>query len=957
MPYINFNLRGNNNFILISGDEVDKSGWYGFYWNGSEWIHDSSLVNGLERHAWTEAPAFDYNVTGNNKWILICHAKDSNWYGYYWNGIKWIEDNTLVEGLDNISGETSHVFLDNLQGEGKQTLITGTKEGSFRAYYWDITTEQWIEDNSRATGLENRSQGRITAAFNIFGNNQWNCITGSSGGQQLYAYYWNGSQWIRDESNEAGLWSDFNETSPTVAHNIRGDNKWILISGIAKQRDSLGFLYDSVDASNLTEPQNVNSYQPLATTVHITFSYPRTWNYRIKYSQNADMSNVQWSDWINDVDDVDYKLKNLQPNTTYYYQVYAYVPWDTSYYSTSEIKSFQTISSQNHVFVNPGESIQEAIETLPLEGGTVELAGGVHNTDYQIWIWTDNVTFIGQGIDKTIIEGNLEDNKIIVGKYENPSERQAWMYDHLIKGETFHNYSEENPEDFIHNTEIRDFSIHNFTSDSGHGIFVIQGWNVTISDVKVYLDKFASHCNGVRFSYTRDSIVKNSFFENVTKGIMFWAPEKNDAINNTIYNAFEGIEYNGSWTFGDPVIVKGNKVNGTRAAGIYLYSSSDIIAEENIVENAGSYKGVRAGIELNLGGGLEVKNNILKNNWNGISSRSKNQTGDNSRNHKIFNNIVYQNENHGILIDDTLNNEASQRAYVYSNTIAGNGSDGVHNIENHILYLKNNIITNNTGYGINGGENTSSVYNNYFGNVSADYNNISAGTGDISVNPLFVDPANGDFHLKPNSPCIDAGDPSETDPDGTRINMGAYGGTAEAAKAENPTGIISGKITDIKTNQPIEEATVTVEGTGKYGKTASNGVYTISGIPVGNCSVTASKPGYNSNSKNADVFQDQTTSVNLQLLWIGSHNKSIVYPNPYIKGKNKAEKIVFTNLPKNSTLSIYNISGELVEKIIHDSQIDRGTQQWNISGVASGVYIYSIVSPEVNRKGKVSVIK
>jgi hypothetical protein len=66
------------------------------------------------------------------------------------------------------------------------------------------------------------------------------------------------------------------------------------------------------------------------------------------------------------------------------------------------------------------------------------------------------------------------------------------------------------------------------------------------------------------------------------------------------------------------------------------------------------------------------------------------------------------------------------------------------------------------------------------------YHDCAAGTGDISSDPLFEDPANPNYHLMPGSPCIDAGDPasdysSEPEPNGGRINMGAYGGTAEAA--------------------------------------------------------------------------------------------------------------------------------------------------------------------------------
>jgi hypothetical protein len=82
------------------------------------------------------------------------------------------------------------------------------------------------------------------------------------------------------------------------------------------------------------------------------------------------------------------------------------------------------------------------------------------------------------------------------------------------------------------------------------------------------------------------------------------------------------------------------------------------------------------------------------------------------------------------------------------------------------------------------------------------------GEGNISVDPLFADSENSDYHLlsekgryvpayglwsfdEQTSPCVDGGDPrdnpsGERMPNGGRINMGAYGGTAYASMSEWP---------------------------------------------------------------------------------------------------------------------------------------------------------------------------
>ena len=81
-------------------------------------------------------------------------------------------------------------------------------------------------------------------------------------------------------------------------------------------------------------------------------------------------------------------------------------------------------------------------------------------------------------------------------------------------------------------------------------------------------------------------------------------------------------------------------------------------------------------------------------------------------------------------------------------------------------------------------ENTDDLYSESFGPASRpDHTDISDGdflrvNGNLSADPLFVNPEEGDFRLSPESPCINAGHPAAiyNDSDGTRNDMGAYGG-------------------------------------------------------------------------------------------------------------------------------------------------------------------------------------
>ena len=103
------------------------------------------------------------------------------------------------------------------------------------------------------------------------------------------------------------------------------------------------------------------------------------------------------------------------------------------------------------------------------------------------------------------------------------------------------------------------------------------------------------------------------------------------------------------------------------------------------------------------------------------------------------------------------------------------------------------IFVNNSDYAIylntDSGDITTVKYSLFNNNPQGDlYTGLEATNfyENIEGDPRFVHPGGNDYHLLPCSPCIDTGDPVsdyslEPEPNGGRINMGAYGNTPEAA--------------------------------------------------------------------------------------------------------------------------------------------------------------------------------
>jgi hypothetical protein len=168
----------------------------------------------------------------------------------------------------------------------------------------------------------------------------------------------------------------------------------------------------------------------------------------------------------------------------------------------------------------------------------------------------------------------------------------------------------------------------------------------------------------------------------------------------------------------------------------------------------------------------------------------------------ITNNVIAYNTAY---IGGGIYNYAAIPAIV-NNTIAHNRGAGMYLDSSYYYFfgtqncsIENNIVWENEIY-----------MEDYVGldEYTIRYNDIQGGwtgQGNIDADPLFADSANRDYHLKSQagrwdpktgswvidsvtSPCIDAGDPtsavgSEAAPNGGRIDMGAYGGTAQASKS------------------------------------------------------------------------------------------------------------------------------------------------------------------------------
>ena len=222
---------------------------------------------------------------------------------------------------------------------------------------------------------------------------------------------------------------------------------------------------------------------------------------------------------------------------------------------------------------------------------------------------------------------------------------------------------------------------------------------------------------------------------------------------------------------GGELFIINNIIRNNGWDGVALYRGATAVIADNIIET-----GRGAGIGITWDASAIVYRNRISGYWKGIGTFGESRA-------VVRNNAVFDNLGWGII--------ATGHAYmeVLNNVIYHNGNCGFAVWQESAKgILKNNIITKNgwkdewvcpcIGVWMNTSmDNFPILFNNVWDNSDGNYQGIDDQTdknGNISQNQLFL--KDNSFILNQDSPCINSGDPIIIDSDGTRSDMGIYGG-------------------------------------------------------------------------------------------------------------------------------------------------------------------------------------
>ncbi len=355
-------------------------------------------------------------------------------------------------------------------------------------------------------------------------------------------------------------------------------------------------------------------------------------------------------------------------------------------------------------------------------------------------------------VQSTIIDGNLAGSVVTFSGTEPPT--------CVLSGFTITNGYAPNGSGIYGNYTLATIQNNNISANTaydvdptgnGGGLWGCHGiiQNNTISDNLAYTGGGLSGCDG---NIQNNIISYNSAYYG---GGLF---KCNGAIQNNIIR--DNDSHCGAGIYQCQGIVQNNTILDNSADfGGGLYGCDNIIQNNRILGNSASTKG----------GGMRYCDGVIQNNTI-LGNRASSGGGLQSCDGTIQNNIISANSAgsgggisycSGTIQNNIISgNQASSGGglkscdgIIQNNTIYGNSasSDGGGFSDCKYSTIRNCIIWQNAAPG------GAQLYECRTPFYSCVQDWVGGGTRNISFDPQLVDPANGDFRLRPNSLCIDAG--------------------------------------------------------------------------------------------------------------------------------------------------------------------------------------------------------